>query len=82
MKRVNQEVLRLVQYTKSATDDELMEDYGIELLPNGEVFDTVEDKRFKTVFDWAEDLTRDDTYDDYMNDKYKPRSKYEEEDAH
>jgi hypothetical protein len=56
MKRTNYEVLRLVNYAKKATPEELMDDYGIEIVENSKVYDTIYDTYFKNLTEWAEDV--------------------------
>ena len=65
MRRNNYEVNRLINQVKTATPEELMDDYGVELLGSGEVFDTVENRTFSSVAEWAEDVVgvSDDEYE-------------------
>jgi hypothetical protein len=77
MKRNNHEVNRLVNYAKKATPEELMDDYGIEILENGKIYDPVEDMTFNNLAEWAEDVVSYDIEDDY---DIKKSNKYDEED--
>lgn len=70
MKRHHHEVVRLVKWAKQASEEELMDDYGIELYEDGSVYDTVEDITFDTLNDWAETvIDSDDDYDVRSNNK-------------
>ena len=53
MKRNTQEVTRLVRYASNATAEQLMDDYGVELLEGGVVFDAVEELKFPSITEWA-----------------------------
>ncbi len=76
------EVAHLVAEVNRLPADQLLEIYGIELDPlllkykQGLVYDTLYDKFFKTVYDWAA-FTVDQESEDEYDDDY---GKYEEED--
>lgn len=77
MKRSNYEVTRLVNYARKASPEDLMEDYGIELIEHGQVFDTVEERTYKSVVEWAESVVDDDVDDEY--EYGSRRSRYDDE---
>ena len=56
MKRNSREVVRLVNYAKQATPEQLMEDYEVEILEDGGVYDAIEDHVFASITEWAEDV--------------------------
>jgi hypothetical protein len=74
MKRVSTEVVRLVEYAKTATPEELLEDYGVKQLPSGKLFDEVESKTFNSLSEWAMNVVNDDDYtpaDDVYSKKHR-----------
>lgn len=79
MKRASYEVNRLVNYAKKASADEMMEDYGVEIIENGKVFDTVEEKTFQTIIEWAESVVGNDDETEYNYGLKRSRSKEEDE---
>lgn len=78
------EVAHLVAEVNRSSAEELLEIYGIELDPlllkykQGIVFDTLYDKFFKTVHEWAAFTVDQEHIDDEYDDEY---SKYDDEDA-
>lgn len=76
MKRNSYEVTRLVNYAQKATPAQLMEDYEVELLEDGGVYDAIEDHTFLSITEWAEDVIG--IHEPDPND-YKRHSATEEE---
>lgn len=67
MKRNTYELSRLIRYATTATADQLMTDYGVEVLDDGKVYDSIEDHTFQTITEWAEDVVGFDLEDDKRN---------------
>ena len=76
MKSNKHEVNRLVNYVKNATPDELIDDYGVELLETGEIYDSVDDRLYHTIVEWAESITAQDD-GEFL---YGSKNKWSEED--
>ena len=76
MKSNKHEVNRLVNYVKNATPDELIDDYGVELLETGEIYDSVDDRLYHTIVEWAESITAQDD-EEFL---YGSKNKWSEED--
>ena len=76
MKSNKHEVNRVVNYVKNATPDELIDDYGVELLETGEIYDSVDDRLYHTIVEWAESITAQDD-EEFL---YGSKNKWSEED--
>jgi len=58
---VAQEVAFTINEVNRLSPDEVLSVYGIELLPNGKVFDQTYNKTFESVGEWAEfNIEQDD----------------------
>lgn len=60
MSKYSYEVTRLVNRVLKSTPEELMDDYGIELLEGGKVYDTVEDITFESIGEWAKTVVEEE----------------------
>lgn len=72
------EVAHLIADVRRMTPEDVLETYGIKILPDHQVFDVTFDETYKNLSEWAQACIdgEDDDYDD-DEDKY---DKYNDED--
>lgn len=51
-----------------STPEDLMHLYGIEIYENGSVFDPVENRTFKTIYEWAEWQAKEEEWDEVAHE--------------
>ena len=76
MRSNKHEVNRLVNYARKASPEELMDDYGVELIEGGKVYDTIDDREYASLVDWAESITAQDEED---VPQYESRGRWDDE---
>lgn len=69
---VAQEVAYVISEVKRLSQEEAQSVYGIELLPNGKVFDPMYNRTFDSIGEWAEfNVEQDDMeYEEHFHGRY------------
>lgn len=73
-----QEASTLLYDIDHSNPEELMHLYGIEIYEDGTVFDPVENRKFNTVYEWAEWQSKEEEWDEIAHPHASSR-KFDEE---
>jgi tyrosine-protein phosphatase YwqE len=74
------EIAHIVTEAKKMTASELMTSYGVEIKPDGTVYDTITDTTFKTLNAWATIVVEEEQDSSYTDDYDDYKSSFDDED--